>query len=669
MARPAIEKRAEKPRRRPVSLALGLCLLAWATLEAGAGAVEVGDRWQQDLRYEERTRVGELMSALDHPYPMRRKAVAELVSMAQGEASGLVREELMRGLGLDNPQIRQGAVEAMSRIGDEGLLSAITSALPYEPVLDVRVSMLRALPCFAVDEADRTRVVDLFEEEGYRVTEEMRALLRRRPFDARRGRGADTETLRRRRAVAHALADQLDPVGTAIQGLDDKNYASQARRIVARLWREDLPDRPAEVRAAWDRTRPEARLSDLAFVRAVQDLAARLIADLGVFETTDQLSELGMCERPQARTIALRTLAALAEFAHVRWAEDEEVLTGPWFGEADVLDYHGFMHALDPEAEGPPGPLDALLWERLPPVIRAQARAEYGKGEDSLKDAVLDALNDLLALPDLADRAPELVQAAGAQMQALVEQPAGGDELSRVRLAHLNRRLVEAAYPRFLHRHRVWRPVDDAQRSRRRQEQDDCRAAVQAAYELSRALAAEDGLDVSARRWVYAALGAARVPEAVGLLAEQALRAQTDADLRVEICHALGRIGGREAAGALGELAVYRGHAASLLGRQAEYRVVCAAYQALGDIVARPDDRGAREATRLLVRALDETRPPPDASLPGFAQQALRELRVALDRGEASTEPEEWLTWQAAYAARHAAQAPLRMPLASVAGR
>lgn len=298
---------------------LGLALLGGGFgLRAGAGETST---WSRELEDRDRMRMGEKIQALDGPYNRRLPFVLDLVRDAQGPSRALVVDQLHRSLDLGNMQIRLGVVEVLARIGDPASVDPLIQRMIYEPVGEVRMSILRHLPLFCIPDPDeRDQVRDRIERDLYEVPPRLRAVMRQPPVDAR-GR-FDATLDRTRQSVTHGVVSQLDAVDAAIDGIGDPVLHERAdATLVMLLGRRLGISKEKKVGPSREDWRQRWRARGETFPAREREqldrwavIACRVLRDMGAEGTpylTARLERLIRLPAPAVRQAALETLATL----------------------------------------------------------------------------------------------------------------------------------------------------------------------------------------------------------------------------------------------------------------------------------------------------------------------------------------------------------------------
>jgi hypothetical protein len=293
------------------------------------GAGELREGWQQDLSFQERARIADLIRALDSPYQKRQRVVNRIISLESGPTRALVFEYLQSGLQHRNSQIRGGTVETMARIGDPRYVTPIINMLPYEMTIDVRLMGVSLLPVFLTrNDTIRQELLELLYDANFRMTDRLVALLRHRPL-RKDGMELEAELARLRRDITNGLAQQLDPIGTLLRRMRKKRKRfTESVRILRTLTVDPLEGIPLinlgpEI---WVGIRAQAPLRQRFFLTAIQQRSAQLLSAMGGVEAAAALEALGRIPRDETQSTVLNALASLSTFAHRRWSLHEEIL-------------------------------------------------------------------------------------------------------------------------------------------------------------------------------------------------------------------------------------------------------------------------------------------------------------------------------------------------------
>lgn len=632
-------------RRLAAALVL-FCLIGRSLPQARAG-----EDWRRDLDYEERVRIAELVRDLDAPSVTRAPVVQALVALAGGPNRDLVADQLVSALALTNPQIREGALETMVRIGEMAFIDALAQVLPFEGFLDNRTLMIRLLPVLLVQRpASRRELLVLLLRDRHTMTDEMRRTLRERAWRVE-GQRLDPRWERYRRQVVSTVAGQLDPVGALLQGFDTARWNEAARTMLPGFLVQPLTGSRNECLEAWSYLRGTAKYRNRDFVQTTQKQAAKTLMDMGALRAGPALVAYGRLPRPEGREAALVSLAGLCSHAHRRWEENAAIQAGARLREQDVLNWSAFCLFLTRGAAQPES-MAGGLWRDLPAELQQAARAAAGTSATT-------------AVPSLAVRRRllEHINLGLARSDLLGDAAARSSGSAGVR--HRNRVALEAALPGWIRRHRSWRRLSEAELTWRKDEQKWAERLLADTQSLAldtladEAFAAAPGL----QKACYRALGAVGWREAVPVLQTHALRLKTSAAQRQVIAAALGVIGGRRGVRVLEQLLVYKEQGHGATARQEAHRVSCCALRALGQVASRPGDAGASAALQVLLRQRERGHATASVSEnTALCDQALQELQIAFEEGRGDLTAREWRQRQSAFLRTRAATAAPRVP-------
>ncbi|MBN1257941.1 MAG: HEAT repeat domain-containing protein [Planctomycetes bacterium] len=643
-----------------------LALLASLLLSIIIPAAKSSEDWQLALDYQERMRVIELTRNLDATYMRRREVVNEFVKLGRGPNSKLVREQLLETLPRGNLLVRQSVMEIMARIGSPDYVETLAEVLPFEMFHQNRLILLRLLPSFLVrDDQYRQSVVDALYGDDSAITDWLREMLRRDPLEPS-GRELDRQQAQLRQRIITALAGQLDPIGSALQGYETKRYNTVAREFVFQVLQESMLGSRHESLETWMFLRPNARLKDAEAVGEIQESACRMLVEIGATEACKEILALGYVKRPEAQEMALASLVKLSLYAHLQWAENEAILNGPGLRQHDIFDWQDFLEtfsACEEPAAQPVPPALLKIWQAFPNTLREAIMLSNQAGNsrqekltEADKASIIAILNKIISNPSFAREEKALERAlTGIEVNPTL---IGYDEnLSDSLARHRNRLLLEKLFPLSLRRHSSWRELKAPEEVWRKEQQKFCEQTVASAYELATNLLEDENTaeQDEVRLQAYQALGVSKKPAAIEILRNDALRVGTSPRMRSKICWALGEIGGVEAVSLLGQLSQYKGYSLRSLDRRDEYKQVCAAVQALGRILARWDDPGTKPALEELLRLMVDRRTIPELpDLPSISEQSLYELQKSLQIGSSNLTPLEWRDYQKKFYLEHA---------------
>lgn len=198
------------------------CLLAVAALRPATAREEV---WEEELQYETRTRINQLIKGLNTTHMTRERFINELVELSNGKLRPLVMRQLRIALETSNSQIIEGIVETFARINDPVVIPLLEDEVLFNPSLDVRQGIIEHLPLFCVAAGkDRDDLIQFLESGESHMPENLIAALRKPPFNLTTGEYdlSMDEDIRGR--IENALTWQLDPIEAVIDlGLEQRN--------------------------------------------------------------------------------------------------------------------------------------------------------------------------------------------------------------------------------------------------------------------------------------------------------------------------------------------------------------------------------------------------------------------------------------------------------------
>ena len=200
-------------------------LLVFFLLSGGVRLSADEQLWQQELDYQARNNVNNLIKGLDSPFEYRIRYITELVKLADSGQRELVMSVLKEALSKKNMQISEGVIEIFSRVADPEVIPTLQDELLYNLYLDVRRSIIIHLPAFCIsDEDKRYEIVNMFENSEYDLPPRLLGALRMPPVSSITGEYDSTVEESTRRRVEASLAWQLEPVEAIINfGLENDN--------------------------------------------------------------------------------------------------------------------------------------------------------------------------------------------------------------------------------------------------------------------------------------------------------------------------------------------------------------------------------------------------------------------------------------------------------------
>ncbi len=605
------------------------------------------ESWQRDLDYEEKMHITELIRGLDVPYQYRNEIIEKLVTAGMGKNKQIVESQLISALNFKNMQIRMGVVEIMLRIGNaHKFTTAIANMITYEPFSDVRIKVIRILPAFMISTfKKRASSLALLDAEDFSLTTDLREILRRPPIKSNSMK-LDPKKARTRMSVINAITSQLDPIGTAINGLTLKNKQLEIKILLDNLTYEKFNGNIDDCIDKWLRIRNSAKIKDKDFIITVQSNACKMLSAIGGIEAWKQLIALSRVDRLESKIAAGSAFAELSHFSQEIWERDQSVLAGVYIYPDDIYNWNNFSSKIIKKNTNAYG---SIIWEYLSTEAKLTiTNIEKNKGTNPLieisqlkKKTICDAINvalnsyDLLVklqknnYDDIFDK---------NEKKILNKRP---EEIKTEEIAHLNRLIFENKFNYNVRHHKNWGRISEEEKIWRLKRQQYCKKLMASAYEFGMKTLESNSSSVVLRSYAYKTLGNCRKKEAVFLLYDWAARKEKDRSLLPEVCDALGEIGGIEAAKALSQLANFKGYSSSVTEIQREYRSVFSAFSALGAIAKRPEDSGGIYALMELARHLNDKRKIP--GLPSIKKQALWQLRYAFQEGRENINPKEWL--------------------------
>lgn len=251
---------------------------------AQAGEDRIGD-------YNARQRISDLILSLDVTHAVREKLVRKLLLEAHGPNAPLVRELLVQHLPEVTDQARLGIIEVMTLMGNPDDLPFLQTELRYDGFLDTRIQIIRTLPVFRIGPDPKLygEIYEMLNREPYQLTGRARALLRARPRDP--GSDAyDAAQDRVNQQVEAALSEQLDPVGTMIEGISSRRDGVRANDLLREFCPSSLGNTQADWRQAWQERGLDYESPRQHDLDQIRSNACRMLADIGA-ECTEPLAQ------------------------------------------------------------------------------------------------------------------------------------------------------------------------------------------------------------------------------------------------------------------------------------------------------------------------------------------------------------------------------------------
>ncbi len=309
-----------------------LLAIIWLAPFAKVAAVETLRDWEADLRNENKSRIHKLILALDAPAVTRDAQVEKLANAAKGENADMVMEMLHKGLSYDNPQVREGIIDVLARVGSSRSVPVLARHLRYEKFIDIRIRILRLLPVFLLGEtpALQNEVRLMAERENYSMTGRLRHALRRGPIRISTGEYSPAlEHLRK--SIMHAVGGQLDVIGTAISGVDSKQDDVRARLALVYFCGRELGRSREEWQDKWGVMGLNFHSPKEMELTTIETMACRILADIGAygsFTVIKLLGRLTRVKREASNEAALITIAELTRIARSELKAHRKRLAG-----------------------------------------------------------------------------------------------------------------------------------------------------------------------------------------------------------------------------------------------------------------------------------------------------------------------------------------------------
>lgn len=221
-----------------------------------------------------------LIEALNASSGRRGRVLESIYAELRGPDAREMHDMLRESLSRQNSLILQGVAEALAMFGDTQDVANLETLLATSDTLEVKLLVIRLLPAFCLT-TERARFNYIQYATGYERIPKPGVLepLRRPPL-TRRGR-LDSQLERLQGRVIRSLAGQFDPVGAALEHIDDILYSQAARRAVAHFVGGALGNDPARWARIW-----AAQGGDMDFrvpdeVEEIRLAALNSLADMG----------------------------------------------------------------------------------------------------------------------------------------------------------------------------------------------------------------------------------------------------------------------------------------------------------------------------------------------------------------------------------------------------
>ncbi len=281
--------------------------------------------WQQELDYQARNNINNLIKGLDSPFEFRVQYIRKLVEMADSGNRDLVMSVLKETLSKNNMQISEGVTEIFARVADPEVIPTLQDELLYNPYLDVRRSIIIHLPAFCITDVDkRYEIVNMFEDSEFDLPPRLLGSLREPPVSNITGEYDSTVEEATRIRVETSLAWQLEPVEAVINfGLENDNQ-ERALKILTKMLGVDIGHNKNSWVEFW-RSRGRTYVSPIQDeIFETQVLSCKMLANLGA-EGTELLMKHVMWNMSTPyntiRQAVLAMLFEITEYSNVEVAE------------------------------------------------------------------------------------------------------------------------------------------------------------------------------------------------------------------------------------------------------------------------------------------------------------------------------------------------------------
>ncbi len=287
--------------------------------------------WQEEMDYQARNNINNLIKGLDSPFDYRLQYITKLVELAESGQRELTMSILKNALSQKNMQISEGVVEIFARVADPEVIPTLQDELLYNTSLDVRRSIIVHLPAFCIADSDkRYEIVNMFEDSEYSLTPRLLESLRMPPVSVITGEYDSTVEESTRKRVETSLSWQLEPVEAIINfGLENDNQ-DRALAILKKMLGVDMGHSKNSWIEFWrSRGRTyESPIQDEIFTTQV--LACKMLSNLGAEGTKQLMSHvLWNMSTPfdTVRQAVLLMLRDITEFSNREVEEHRKALS------------------------------------------------------------------------------------------------------------------------------------------------------------------------------------------------------------------------------------------------------------------------------------------------------------------------------------------------------
>lgn len=295
------------------AIILASVLILFATKVTGE------DTWENALALQARRRIASNIKALDQQVQLRWKEVKELVEDGRSANADLTIELLLRALPRGNHQLKEGIIEVLTQIGDPRGIPPIDYELRFDIYPDLRMWSMKTLPVFLLpaDRALQNEFLKQAENQSYSLTDRMVEVLHRPPMRTSNNE-FDSSLEQRRRNVIRAIASQLNPVGTAIQGFGTKRSDERARQALSYFAGSQIRHNHQKWIERWKTAGVNFLLPRQDEISMLQVTACMVLADIGAPATPEILEGLKRLlqkKEPALREASLNCLSAMCDVA------------------------------------------------------------------------------------------------------------------------------------------------------------------------------------------------------------------------------------------------------------------------------------------------------------------------------------------------------------------
>ncbi len=279
-------------------------------------------------------RIGGLVESLNTGSIKRETVVSDIYNELRGENALQMKQALKAGLYQGGLLVKLGVVESLAMLGDPRDLEDLEKTLEVSEHFAIRTTIIRLLPAFLLNNTERARIAFVrYIYEGRDTPDPAVMTPLRRPPLTRRGRydqRQDDLALR----ISRIILKQFDPIGSALQHINDPLYGERARRTALAYTGSALGNNPREWNDIWQgiaihmnpKHPEEIEEIRLAVLSAMSDMAME-----GTQNVTDALDFVLSVRSPVIELGVLETLVTICRSSYERAA----MVMSPEYGMED----------------------------------------------------------------------------------------------------------------------------------------------------------------------------------------------------------------------------------------------------------------------------------------------------------------------------------------------